>query len=226
MKDKQELVTAMLDYIAMDEIEIGSVLPSERNMASMFETSRGNIRIVLKELEHMGVVEIIPNRGAILKNKNPGTSAFARIIDKAYIDLQSLVELRISLEVTAAELAAERATEREIDRIQEEMLAYEKEASEYHAWDHENLRFHMEIIKASKNGAIIALMDSLLKDILLVTRTRRSEYTKERLQRSIDEHRMIFQAIRSHDPQGAAHAMSVHMKKIRDIADDIHQVLR
>src|SRR5215207_10462506 len=88
----------------------GDLKPGERlraeALAQRFGTSRTPIREALLQLEAQGLVDVEPNRGAVVR-------AFDRD------DLLDLYELRALLEPKAAALAAGRITDADIDRLDE-----------------------------------------------------------------------------------------------------------
>ncbi|MDO4311992.1 MAG: FCD domain-containing protein [Eubacteriales bacterium] len=219
------VVDKLVGYIQESDIKVGSHLPSERRLAEILGESRGQIRKALNEIEHNGMVESIPQVGTILKSRTPCVSLFQKVLNMGNVDLQSLIEIRISLEITAAGLAAKRATEDEIQIIEKLCEEYGKGALAYADWHDENLNFHMSIIRASKNEAMIAIMENLLNDALAHTRTRASAYTQDRLDRSIAEHRMIVNAIKKRDAKAAEEAMSVHMDKMRAVTDSLNEIM-
>src|SRR5690349_23549507 len=88
----------------------GDLKPGQRlraeALAQRFGTSRTPIREALLQLEAQGLVDVEPNRGAVVR-------AFDRD------DLLDLYELRALLEPKAAALAAQRITEADVDRLED-----------------------------------------------------------------------------------------------------------
>src|SRR4051794_17053781 len=58
-----------------EDIVLGRRHPRERlveqDLCADFDTHRGDVRLALFELEKMGIVERIPNRGAIVRDLKP-----------------------------------------------------------------------------------------------------------------------------------------------------------
>lgn len=222
---KKNAVSMLLEFIQSNDIEVGSHLPSERQLSEKLGISRGQVRNALKELACDGTVEVVPQVGTILRSRFSGASVFRRVLNMESMDIQSLIEVRVSLEVTAAGLAARRATEEDLRKIEKAFLEYEKEASAYSPWHEQNQRFHMAIICASKNGAIMAIMENLLNEVELFTRSRQSSYTQERLNRSIREHKAILSAIRNHDEPTTIREMTFHMRKMSAMAEELNKII-
>lgn len=224
-ENKKNAVSILLEFIQSNEIGVGSHLPSERQLSEKLGISRGQVRNALKELACDGTVEIVPQVGTILRSRFSGTSVFRRVLNMESMDIQSLIEVRVSLEVTAAGLAARRATEEDLKKIKAACLEYEKEASAFSPWHEQNQRFHMAIICASHNGAIIAIMENLLNEVEIFTRSKQSSYTQERLNRSIKEHKAILAAICSHDEEGTIREMTFHMRKMSAMAEELNHII-
>ncbi|MDX9801747.1 MAG: FadR/GntR family transcriptional regulator [Spirochaetia bacterium] len=219
------LMDDIIEYLQSDKISAGEKIPSERQLSSLFNCSRGEVRKALKQLEFEQMVKIVPQVGAVLTSKVPGASMLKKILNISSIDISSLLELRVVLEISAAGLAAQRATDEDIKAIQDACLAYEKEATEFKPWHEENKKFHNAIIKASKNGAIISIMENLLSETAVFTRSRQSEYTIERLNSSIQEHKKIVQAIKNSDVNKAREEMTHHLKKMSEMIEKLRVVL-
>lgn len=215
---KNEVVDLLVDYIQNSEISVGQHLPSERVLAEKLSVSRGQIRTALSELRHNGMIDIIPQVGTILKSKSPCVSSFCQILNMGSIDLQSLIEVRVSLEVTAAGLAAKRATESDIQRIEKLCYAYGNTLND-NGWGDTNYKFHMEIIKSSHNSAIISIMDTLLSDAASLTWSRPWDYAPNRLKESLREHEEILNGIRRHDVKRAMDAARNHMRNMSTMVD-------
>ena len=69
---------SIADLIArklQEDIVLGRRHPRERlveqDLCTAFDTHRGDVRLALFELEKMGIVEHIPNRGAIVRDLKP-----------------------------------------------------------------------------------------------------------------------------------------------------------
>ncbi|MEG1773871.1 MAG: FCD domain-containing protein [Oscillospiraceae bacterium] len=219
------VVDKIVDFIQSAAIPVGSHLPSERHLAQALGETRGQIRKAINEMEHNGMVETVPQVGTILKSQSPCVTTFQKLMNMGTVDIPSLIEVRVSLEVTAAGLAAKRATESDLLRMQAACEEYEKEASAYSPWHEENIRFHMEIIRSSRNAAIVAIMENLLNDAVVFTRSKQSSYTQERLNRSINEHKAIVAAIKSRDEAAAVRAMGIHMGKMSAMADELNRIM-
>ena len=198
----QQVVDNLRDMIIESELAPGSRVP-ERELCEMFGISRTPFREALKVLESERLVELIPNRGAIVSQP---TSELA----------EQEFELLVVLEAAAARWASERATDSEIDSLAEisnkMILHFENhDVARYFRVDQQ---FHQAIVNASKNENLIHVHKNLLMHL------RRSRYHSllgqgERLRQSfVEDHREIIEAIRARDGKRAEQAILKHNRRV------------
>src|ERR1700745_4446213 len=104
-----EILTRLRDHIVEGNIPDGSRVP-ERQLCEMLKISRTPLREALKVLASEGVVELLPNRGA-------------RVRQLSEQDIAELFDIMGGLEGLAGRLACENITDSEIAEI--ERLHYE-----------------------------------------------------------------------------------------------------
>ena len=226
---KQKAVEAMekiKTLIATKELQKGEKIPSERDLSAEFNIPRGYIREAIKQLDFIGVVNVIPQKGVYVKygSSSELEGILAKTLKLDTVDIRSLLETRASLEVTAAQLAAKRATKETIQVLHEAYIAFKKKAEEGVPGMDENLRFHMCIAEISQNSVIISLMQSILPDVLTFSRNNFSVHTSDRVKLVLKEHEDIFLAIRDKDPERAGKSMECHMKKMSDISEGLDKI--
>ncbi len=216
-----DTVQEILSYISINDINEGDLLPSERKLSESLNITRGKVRKALTQMSFENMVECKPQMGTILRSVNPHTTTFEQVLNLKGMDLQSLIEVRVPLEATAASLAAKRADDDDIKEIEAAAARYAHAVECYSAWDEENIDFHMSIIKSSKNAAIIAIMENLLNDAILSLRSTKSAYNRDRLEISLKEHDDIVQSIKEKDEKKAYDCMRFHMRKMSDLASKL-----
>jgi GntR family transcriptional regulator, transcriptional repressor for pyruvate dehydrogenase complex len=118
----QDVVNQIQDAILDGKLSRGDILPSERELRVMFNTSRGTLREALRVLEERGLIEIKlgVHGGAIVRGANAEqvTRSLARLIRSQQISLDYLAEFREGIEGNVASLAAQRATPHDGERLQ------------------------------------------------------------------------------------------------------------
>ncbi|MEL6482491.1 MAG: GntR family transcriptional regulator [Pseudomonadota bacterium] len=185
-----------------DLILDGSFPPGSRldemSLAARFGVSRTPVREALRSLSTAGLVELRPYRGAVVAEIGPGR-------------LAEMFETMAELEALCARFAATRAGEAEREAIATchaactEAAAAEDEDAYYYI----NARFHEAICVAARNG--------FLADQTLALRRRLKPFRRHqlrasgRINRSLDEHAALVDAILAGDPDAAAARMRAHV---------------
>lgn len=121
---KELFITQMEQMILSGELEIGSRLPSERELASSMQVSRAVINTGISELEAKGFLVVKPRIGTFVEDyRRYGTIDTLMSIMKYNggslnkSEIRSILEVRIVLDTLAASLTIEHATDDEIDSL-------------------------------------------------------------------------------------------------------------
>ncbi len=206
-----ELADRIRVEVMTGRLGIGTRLLQE-SLAADFEVSRTPVREALRKLESEGLIEVIPNRGAIVRGPT------AREIREGYL-------VRAELEGLAAELAAEWITDAEL-RALEEAAALFRSCAETSgastpeaalAWTKANDAFHEVIQGAARNDqlqrTIVGLHRTFPRNLTGVALSRDVRL----LQRNVGEHARILEAIAARDGALARRAMTDHIRRSGEI---------
>ena len=184
---RDELQHAILEGV----LQPGERLRAEA-LAQRFGTSRTPVREALLQLEAQGLVEVEPNRGAVVK-------AF----DAA--DLLDLYELRALLEPAAAARAATRIEPDQIEQLNQ--LTDDGASPERQMASNE--QFHRIIVEAARSPRLTAAMRAASG----IPRSFRSSFWHDDDQRaeSLLCHRRLIDALTARDTQLAEAVMRMHI---------------
>ncbi|MDD3853582.1 MAG: GntR family transcriptional regulator [Syntrophomonadaceae bacterium] len=181
----------------------GALKPRERLMeiqlAEELGVSRTPVREALRKLELEGFIVMVPRKGAY-------------VADLTFKDIADVFEIRAALEGLAAGMAAERITEEELEEM-ERLLAIKAEAIAHN--DMEKLievdtKFHEAIYQASRNERLTAIINNLREQIQRYRTTTLS--FPGRSKQSLDEHRLLVEAIQSRNSQLARQVAQEHIE--------------
>jgi GntR family transcriptional repressor for pyruvate dehydrogenase complex len=208
-----QIIKRIINLIVEGNLNPGDRLPSEHELLEKLGCGRSSLREALRTLSLIGLLE--PRRGSGTFVTKSFSNFLADQIEWSTLlgdtDLLELIEVRQALEVKAAFLAAERANEQDISRIQRVMEQMESlPETEYDNWVEIDLKFHMELAKASDNKVLYRIMSSL--DHLIrrfISETKRSTMP---IESTIRDHQAILAGIQSRDPQMASEAMKIHLE--------------
>lgn len=193
----EEAVDRLRDLIVQGELGPGERL-NERVLCERLGISRTPLREAIKLLATEGLVELLPNRGAVV----------------AAMDTARLAEtLQVMgvLEGLAGELACRNArAERiaEIRSLHEEMLAMHKRGDLAGYFRH-NQAIHMGIVEASGNPVLANVYRQLNAN---VRRARyRANLSKERWDAAVREHEEILAALEARDIRALKRLLRDHL---------------
>ena len=207
-----QIVERIRQWILKGQLKDGDLLPSERDLAQMFDVSRVPVREALKVLEFLGAVKHVRGKGVYVKKI--GISHVLSNIDFLMADpnhlLTDLYEALQGLECQAALLAAERRTESELLIIESEIVEMEKVMVLGGDVGEASVKFHSAIIAASHNAMLVRI-NEMLVDLLRFSRSR-SLQKPSRYVEVLRDHRFILEKIRQRDGIGAAQALHDHLE--------------
>jgi DNA-binding GntR family transcriptional regulator len=196
------------------ELVSGTRLRQEA-LAEEFGVSRTPIREALRKLQASGLVELQPNRGALVRGPS------SREIRDAY-------EVRAELEGLAAELAAERIQQAQVDGLHEAQSEFRETLArmmrvrsdgagvvpdeEIERWRHANDRFHQLIQDAAANDVLVAtlvhLHRSFPRDLTRIVLGESATLLAE----NVHEHEGILDAIEHRNAAAARKKMIKHVR--------------
>jgi len=196
-----EGVVAETTRLIRDRLMRGLLTPGQRlvevDLIRDLGVGRNSLREALQRLATEGLVVIVRNRGAVVR----------RLSRREIIELS---EIRALLEGAAAAAAARRMDQPE---ARARFIAATAEPGEGdvepHAYHRVNLEYHRAILAASGNRQLALLVDRL--NVWLAALQFRDRFMGADRRRSIDDHRVITQAILAMRPLAARRAMRRHI---------------
>ncbi|TYP72821.1 FadR/GntR family transcriptional regulator [Aquimarina intermedia] len=212
---QEKVIDKIRKLINHKNLEPGDKLPSERMLSEKFEVPRSTIREAIQKLEFYGLLKSIPQSGTFVANI--GVVAMNGMIDDILSledpDFKSLVETRILLELKTSRLAALRRTEEDLVIMKDCLEAYAAKVENGEDAVQEDLLFHLAIARASRNSTMNTFMLIITPEII----TNFGKYhvcDKASAYSGIEEHRLIYEAIKDQDPQLAKKRMKKHFNEL------------
>ena len=205
------VATRLLSYFTSGDIEPGTRLPPERQLALSLGVGRSAVREALAALDMLGVVSIRPGSGTYLRGSAsellPQTLSWGLMLGEQRT--RELIELRHGLEVQAARLAAERRADEQVDRLRGFLAGMWDNRDNLERFVEADRDFHLEIGAAAGN---VVLRD-LLQNVRSLLRVWTERVLRDEVLAEITyaEHAAVFRAISDHDPVAADAAMAAHM---------------
>lgn len=182
----------------------------QETLAAEFGVSRTPVREALRKLQSWGVVELVPNRGALVRGPTE------REIREAYI-------VRAELEGLAAELATGELSP-------EHRRSLHSAAALFHAgvegmvrgvagadWSEANTLFHEVILDAANNrrlrSTVLELHQAFPRNLSWSALSGRNDLLK----RNVEQHEAILWALEAGDPLASRAAMREHVRAAGEV---------
>ena len=173
----------------------------ENTIGKELGVSRTPVREALRQLELEGLVAIIPNKGAYVTG----------ISNK---DIWDIYRIRTLLEGLCARWAAEHITDEQIEELEETILLSEfqmKKGDKYSTDQVTGLdgKFHEILYEASESRMLAHVLSDFHKYVQAARKS--SIVSEERAKKSIQEHKLILQAIKDRDADLAEKLANEHI---------------
>ncbi|PTQ13034.1 GntR family transcriptional regulator [Sphingomonas oleivorans] len=191
------LTPSLRGMILGGELKPGAKIP-ERQLCERFGVSRTPLREALKVLAAEGLIELLPQRGAIV----------AQISAE---DIEELFPIMAALEALAGELACERATDADIARIR---ALHDQMMESYRIDDEDNyLRLnrlvHEAIFDIARNDTLAAMYQQILMRIhahRFIVRKSEANWKS-----AVEEHEQIMEALAARDKRRLSRLLRKHV---------------
>lgn len=207
----EEIADKLEEMILSDAISVDEKLPSEQALATSFGVSRPVVREALMLLNARGLITQKNGEGTYVSRPTPDSFAqtMNRIAQMSNIDIASLVEVRLALEVLSAQKAA-------IHASLDDLLALEALLSEMRRNRGDNARFaeldtefHTMIAHIGGNEILYLFINSLVHQITAMIKNNLT------LEGANDDalryHERLIDAIRSGQPEKSGDIMRSHI---------------
>lgn len=202
----------LLELFTEQSFSPGTRLPPERQLATSLEVGRSAVREALAALEILGVVDVRPGSGTYLRGNTsellPQTLSWGMMLSRT--KTAELVEVRGALETYAARLATERMSDESLEKLRCHVEDMRESATDFKRFVEADLQFHLELARSTDNGVLLDLLQSI-RSLLRVWADRAVE-DDDHVQRAIEEHTAVYEAIARRDSDAAAAAMVTHMR--------------
>ncbi|WP_173442943.1 GntR family transcriptional regulator [Selenomonas ruminantium] len=186
-----------------EAIRSGVLKPGERIMeiqlAEELGVSRTPVREAIRKLELEGYVVMMPRRGTY-------------VASMSIRDINEIFEIRTALESLSNGLAVDHITDDELEHLQRLLViigGYIKEGNIEKIVE-TDIEFHDLLYHAARNERLVGIISNL-RDQLTRFRTLSMSYPG-RLEETLEEHRLIVDAIASGDRKAASRAAERHME--------------
>ncbi|WDP91631.1 MAG: FadR family transcriptional regulator [Desulfobacter sp.] len=218
------LVEEIISQVRSGKLKPGEVLPSQRELAKMFNVGLGSVREAIKILDVMGHVNVVRGKGTYISEQPPRDPEQEARLEKALkaMSVAELVKAREIVECGAAKLAAENAHKGNIKKLEQLGRDMDESFNDTEVFYRVDFQFHIAVAEASNNKAIIEMVK------LLVDRSHRHiNFMSDSLnialpftvERAVTTAREVIARIKAGDAPGAEACMNRHINIVYDEID-------
>jgi DNA-binding GntR family transcriptional regulator len=203
-----EILSRLRDFIVEGNLSGGARIP-ERQLCDLFGISRTPLREALKVLASEGLVDLLPNRGARVRELGPQ-------------ELAELFDVMGGLEALAGRLACERMTAaefNEIEQLHHQMYRFYLNR-EMPGYFRSNQLIHERIVAAARNAALSSAYASLAGRIRRVRYAANLAHKRDRWGEAMREHEAILDSLRRRDGRELSDILFRHLRNKQAAALD------
>lgn len=219
-----EAIRKIRDMITSGDLAPGDRLPPEKELSERLGLSRSSLREAVKALEVIRVLDVRRGDGTYVTSLEPRLllEAMAFVVD-LHTD-RSVLEIfavRRILEPAAAAIAAGTITPDTLERL-DQMIGEIDPATGVEELVQHDLDFHQAIVEASGNAYLSGLVESMSSGTVRA-RIWRGITQRGATERTIAEHRGIYEALRHGDARLAEALTLTHIAGIEGWLRDASQ---
>lgn len=207
---REVVVQRILAAVIRGEFPIGHRMVIQ-NLAEQFGVSATPVREALVELASIGIVENLPNRGAVMR-------------EFGVTQIREIYQLRRLLEVEAVRTACGKIEPRLLAELAEEFATIAKESRDA-SWSQKamalDIRLHTLI---AEHCGSIRLQDELRRYNTLVQAIREVVDNESQAQeKALSDHAAIIKALQANDCDRAAMEMEQHIRNTANLVEKLMQ---
>ena len=201
----------LLDLFTSGDIDPGTRLPPERQLAASLGIGRSAVREALAALEILGIVDVRPGSGTYLRGSAsellPETLSWGLMIEAPRT--LELIAVRSELEVMAGRLAATKVTDDDLRELSLSLERMRETLGDPTRFIEADLKFHLRIAQVAGNKVLLDLLQSVrsLLRVWVELGIRQGDDARH----ALDEHTALYDALQRRDPAAAEAAMRGHM---------------
>jgi GntR family transcriptional repressor for pyruvate dehydrogenase complex len=191
----------------------GGRLPAERDLTTMFDSSRQTIREAIYRAELVGLIEVRHGAGSFVMSSTP--IARDRPVDEL-IKIEAgkigeFFEIRRALEGWCASQAAKVGSKSHFSAMKARLDAMRDVDVTSDAWEENDIGFHSALAGATGNPLAVRMMEILRESFCAFYRLKRYIPNREEQALIWQHHADIYNALRERSPERARAAIIAHM---------------
>lgn len=212
----RKVVEQIKNNIMNHELKPGDRLPSERELAEIFDVSRTSIREALRSLEIIGIIKTVWGDGSYVSDdiEDSLSESIDVLFSLSGHNHEQVFQLRRAVEVETISLAAKKAVKEDVERLKCLFDKIENADNPMKSADFDN-KFHNEIARISGNLFFTNLLKSVSNIMLsFILSARENIIFNKHMPIISQQHMRMITAIEKNDESSARKVMLQHLETI------------
>lgn len=215
---KEILVEKLIDMLLTGLLREGDLLPSERELAQLFEVSRETVRGALAQMAAYELISVSHGSKTRISANEKTLSRFTdtreaiRASEIEHFNMECVFESRIVVEAAIAKRAATRIDQEGIQKLERMLEAQSKLFDSPVSFQLSDQGFHKLISEYADNALLLRYGQELYGYGLNIRRQVMVEAGA--IERSYREHVHIVDALKRNDPDASERAMLAHLDSV------------
>ena len=216
----EEVIAGIEEMLQSNNMQPGDRLQSEKELAQYFGVSKTAVREALSALQTAGLIEVKHGSGIYVRNvnerlTNPLTQKLLTNADNMF----QILEVRKGLEAEGAFLAAQRASKTDISKIKGCLISLAEVIDRGESSLQADYQFHDAVMAATHNPAYVKVFDAIVGVFYAGLQSSGMDYGQG--VNLLEEHRLIYDAVKKHQPEQARHLMRVHLENLENTLNNL-----
>ena len=209
----------LIKHIEDNDLKPGDRVPSEVQASDKLGISRGVVRQAYHALRTAGILEIAMGRSPRVGelSHDAFTPLLLHALSTEQVSVEDVLELRFAVEIHAAELAAIHRNPGHVEALKRAVQGMRKTLNDLDRFARIDVRFHHLIGNATGNPLFEIFSRALRGSYESSIRTGlRSRSTLAQIEKIVDTHQAIAEAIEAQQPTRARKLMALHFDEAKN----------
>jgi len=199
----EQIYELLLSKIVAQEFTPGQKLQSVEEIASALGVSRTPVKDAINRLAVEGLLTIVPRKGTFVADVTPE-------------GLKELYDVRLMMELHAAELTIDRITGEDMAKLEQLLLSCRKFVDGDHYTDYEaflelDTDFHRSLFELAGNSLLLKLYEGINLHLQVVRAYQKAPGVAAGAAATQAEHTAILAALKARDVKALQNALTVHI---------------
>ncbi len=213
----QQISDQIRELVLSGTLKSGDKLPSEKQLATQFNTGRMVVREALRTLEQAGFIYIKQGSkgGAFIKDVDSTvvTRSMSDMLRLGNVTLLDLTEARLSIEKIILKFVVRRINHEDLFLLRKNIEDSEKLISKGMRPGDIYLKFHLLLARSSKNPVFELILEPIMS--IVSSYLKQVKPLQEYSYRVLNSHKEIFKAIEERNLTIAEEKMEKHIRDVK-----------